>query len=314
MLLNINKYYKKVCLIVDVYNWAFHNIAKKIKNCLEKKNKKVLIISYTEFEKKIYSNNFKISDYEHFIFFFYSSNTNSLRKIKKIDKNIKISRLLYDNFSYKYINFSNVDNILVSSQKIFNNFKDFYKNIPTGFCIDGVDEKLFKYFGAKNILKDKLIVGWIGNSDPKLNGIIKGYKEIEETMNDLSDNFIFKPLDKMNGYIPHEQVPNYIKDIDIFICFSETEGTPNQILEASSCGKTWISTDVGIVSLLNNSLPNNCCGLIINRNKEDLKEKLNYFNKNRQLLEEYGKNGRKAILKNFTWDKRVNYILNSLNL
>lgn len=52
MLLNINKYYKKVCLIVDVYNWAFHNIAKKIKNCLEKKNKKVLIISYAEFEKK----------------------------------------------------------------------------------------------------------------------------------------------------------------------------------------------------------------------------------------------------------------------
>lgn len=29
MLLNTHIFNKKVCLVVDVYNWAFHNIAKK---------------------------------------------------------------------------------------------------------------------------------------------------------------------------------------------------------------------------------------------------------------------------------------------
>jgi glycosyltransferase involved in cell wall biosynthesis len=312
MLLNTRIFNNKVCLVVDIYNWAFHNIAKKLKENLEKNNNKTTVFSYIDFEKKMYSNNFKIGNFKHFIFFWYPSNTNFLRKIKKVDKKIKISRLIYDNFSYKYVNFDNVDNILVSSPKILTNFKDFYKNTPNGYCIDGVDEKLFQYFGYKS--KDKLIVGWIGNSDPKINGINKGFKEIKETMYDLSDNFIFTPLDKMDGYIPHEQVPNYIKNIDIIVCFSKTEGTPNQILEASSCGKTWVSTDVGIVSLLDSSIPNNKCGLIIKRNKEDLKEKLNHFNENRHLLEEYGKNGRRAILKNFTWDKRVNSILKCLNI
>ena len=146
MLLNTRIFNKKVCLVVDVYNWAFHNIAKKLKKNLEKNNNKTTVFSYIDFEKKMYSNNFKIGNFKHFLFFWYPSNTNFLRKIKKVDKKIKISRLLYDNFSYKYINFDNVDNILVSSPKILTNFKDFYKNTPNGYCIDGVNEKLFQYF------------------------------------------------------------------------------------------------------------------------------------------------------------------------
>ena len=62
MLLNTNIYNKKVCLVVDVYNWAFHNIAKKLKKSLEKNNKKTLIFSYEDFEKKMHSNNFKIDN------------------------------------------------------------------------------------------------------------------------------------------------------------------------------------------------------------------------------------------------------------
>jgi len=38
-------------------------------------------------------------------------------------------------------------------------------------------------------------------------------------------------LDRIIKQIPHNEVPNYIHNIDIIVCYSTAEGTPNQILE-----------------------------------------------------------------------------------
>jgi len=299
-----------LCLIIDVKNWAFDNIAKKIqKKWYGKKGMNALIITYDDLDVKIKSNTFKLSKYKYYLFFYLPIGDILKNRIKKFDNRNVIIYSLYNNFTFKLRFFEklfiNVDKFLVSSPKIYNNILKYFNKTPDGYCIDGVDEKMFKYTGYDSLTKDKLVVGWIGNSDPKINGIIKGYKQIDETLCDLSNNFVFKPLDRHVRFIQHNKVPVYIKDIDIIVCFSTSEGTPNQILEASSSGKCWISTDVGISKLLSDSIPNNKCGLIIKREKSDLKSKLIYLNENRHLLEEYGRNGRKAILKNFTWDKRL---------
>ena len=47
--------------------------------------------------------------------------------------------------------------------------------------------------------------------------------------------------------IAHEDMPEYYNGIDIYVCTSRTEGTPNTVLEAMACGVPVISTDVGIV-------------------------------------------------------------------
>lgn len=166
-------------------------------------------------------------------------------------------------------------------------------------------------------IKKKLVIGWIGNSDLKYNGKIKRFKELKQFLESekINDKFVFKPLDAFEKKIEHNKVPEYIKEIDIIVCFSKSEGTPNQILEASSCGKCWISTDVGIVSMLQNTLPNNPCGLIlektndIEKEKESLRKALMTFYENRELMEEYGKNGRKAIEHKFRIDLTVNNII-----
>jgi glycosyltransferase involved in cell wall biosynthesis len=45
-------------------------------------------------------------------------------------------------------------------------------------------------------------------------------------------------------------MPAWYRDLDVYVCMSTVEGTPNPILEASACGIPWISTDVGIVGEL----------------------------------------------------------------
>lgn len=47
--------------------------------------------------------------------------------------------------------------------------------------------------------------------------------------------------------IPHDKMVNYYSDIDLYICTSKIEGTPNPVLESMACGIPVISTDVGIV-------------------------------------------------------------------
>ena len=304
---------KRICMVIDVEGWAYHNIAKQIAGRISYSRIITLNNLISELNKK--THRFVFDIYIHFNLY----NTNYIfNKIKKENHKAKHICFIYNNFTWKenffMKNIRIMDKLFVSSEKIYKNILNKIKYKPTGFCIDGVDEKLFKFSGYNEDLftKEKLIVGWIGNSDIKENGRLKGFSEIKNTINDISNNFIFKPLDKMEKYIPHTEVPDYLKDIDIIVCFSVSEGTPNQILEASSSGKCWISTDVGIVSLLQNTIPDNDCGIIIERKGEKLKENLEYLNKNRELIKKYGENGRRAILKRFTWDIRANAIIKNI--
>ena len=89
------------------------------------------------------------------------------------------------------------------------------------------------------------------------------------------------------------------------MCYSTAEGTPNQILEGSSCGRCWVSTDVGVVSPLYNTLKNNPTGIIINKDEESFKKALMTLYNNRKLLAIYGKNGRRAIDVNWDWKYRL---------
>ena len=173
--------------------------------------------------------------------------------------------------------------------------------------MDGVDSKMFcfKEYSKDILTKNKLKIGWIGNSDITINGLQKGYIEIKKYVTDLNENFEFVPLDRQIKLIPHHKVPEYIHNIDIIVCYSTCEGTPNQILEGSSCGSCWVSTDVGVVSAVYNTIENNPTGIIIKKNESAFKSALMTLYNNRQLIIDYGKNGRKAIESKWDWKYRL---------
>ena len=338
---HIFKKKKNLLLIIDSYGWAFDNISKEINKY--NRNYNIQITTYPElylklnnnlliyeWRKKYYYCDINLNNTEHCLFFWYGGeNVEILENLKKYNiktfnlcvydyskwinnNNIIEEKIVYKDFIYF---FNNINNYLYAcpfikkeiDNKINNNKIKSYK------CYDGVDKNLFYYTDYNNdiLYKDKLIVGWIGNSNPIGHGINKGFENIKNCILKLNDKFIFKPQDSYTcKKIIHDDIPNYLKDIDIIICFSLAEGTPNQILEASSMGKCWISTDVGIVRELNNTI-NNCeAGIIINRNEKELEEALLKLYYNREFIINYGINGRKNIDFDWGWDKKVEQFYN----
>jgi len=123
---------------------------------------------------------------------------------------------------------------------------------------DGVDLNKFYNFeeGAKQTVKDQLVVGWVGNSkwgvnedgiDHKgFNSIIKpAIKELQEE----GYNVFLKYADSTEPHtkLSHDEMVGFYNSIDVYLCLSDIEGTPNTVLESMASGIAVISTCVGIV-------------------------------------------------------------------
>lgn len=319
---------KRILLLIDTYDWCFFNIASRIKK--ECTQYTIDILS----TKDAYNNIKALAIRPHNIYvFFYPSirwQRSELEYLKnmgkyKYGKKSKLFWCMYDNFTWRVKTEYQTDRLASlrrsmagwmdicdgyfwGSPKIRDNMYNTFRMIrPNASCMDGVDTSLFKFKDYSNniLTKEKLKIGWIGNSDVGQSGRQKGYKEIKQYVEDLSANFDFYPLDRQIKQIPHHEVPNYIHNIDIIVCYSTCEGTPNQILEGSSCGRCWVSTDVGIVSSVYNTIEDNPTGIIIKKNEKAFKDALMKLYNNRELIVEYGKNGRKAIEKKWDWKYRL---------
>ena len=65
-MIHINKTKYKLCLIIDVKNWAFHNIALQIR-----KRYPSDIFTYIDFSRRILNKKFEFQKYINYVFFFY---------------------------------------------------------------------------------------------------------------------------------------------------------------------------------------------------------------------------------------------------
>jgi glycosyltransferase involved in cell wall biosynthesis len=334
----IHKFYKKksILLIIDSFGWAFDNISKQI--CKYNQEYDITVCTYPELQAKICHNyehsewrtnyNYAIVDlnkqYNAIVFFWYGGENVSILDFFTKKRTNNIYLCLYDyslwvnntNASaqqmYKNsldIFIKHISGILYASPHILNIFEKNYPNFNKKkfMCYDGVDTDLFKYVPYNDDIytKPKLTVGWIGNSNPKSHGINKGFELIKRSVESMNTIFTFMPQDAYTGTkICHNDIPNYLSKVDVIICFSTAEGTPNQILEASASGKCWISTNVGIVGELNNN-KYGPSGIIIDRSERELKKALLKLYNNRNILVNYGNNGRKSIENGWIWEQKV---------
>jgi glycosyltransferase involved in cell wall biosynthesis len=97
-----------------------------------------------------------------------------------------------------------------------------------------------------------LVVGWVGNS--KWAAELEDFKGVHTILKPALERVVqeganIKPFlaDRQERLISHHQMPEYYGEIDVLVCTSKIEGTPNPVLEAMACGVPVISTDVGIV-------------------------------------------------------------------
>jgi len=117
-------------------------------------------------------------------------------------------------------------------------------NIGSCYLPSGVDCN--RFYPVKKVKKDYLTIGFCGNVTKKLKGF---HDIIEPAINRLQREGCRVKL-KVKGYenlVSHEKMPEFYKDIDVYICASSAEGLPTPLVEACACGIPFVSTDVGVV-------------------------------------------------------------------
>ena len=275
---------KKFAIIIDIPNWAFHNIANLIKKELEDlveidifaihvspynddlfmlledvKNydyihflwrKNLLAFKSNDFKQKLVEHGL---DYEEYVQSIVPKITTAVcDHMFLTNDEIKQYEDVFNKFSRAYYTISN------KLYNIYCNIPQYKK--PSTVLMDTFDINTFSpinldRFNLNNISDRPLVIGWVGNSNWNIkDGNNIDYKGFHTILTPVLDELIEEGYkitkifaDKQVKLIPNIEMPNYYKNIDIYITCSYQEGTPLPVLEAMSCGIPIIATDVGIV-------------------------------------------------------------------
>ena len=331
----INRKVPKIALIIDKEDWAFANIATQIVKNLSD-NYEFYVIP-TETIEKIEEIILMVQDCDlvHFfwrgILYQTTEKHTLIRACKYLGvnyniffndcvKTLNISTCVYD---HMFLDSSDIDktktivnltnNYYVSS----NILRDIYAEIPiskqpTAVITDGIDLDTFIPNNLErfdNIGKRNLVIGWVGNSkwgdhDIKFNDV-KGVNTIlKPAINELIEEGYKLEMffaDRNERMIPHNEMPEYYNKIDIYICTSEIEGTPNPVLEAMACGVPVISTNVGVVKDLFGKQQQDL--ILEKRTVECLKEKIVYLANNTDQFAKLSKENIISI-KSWSWENK----------
>lgn len=278
---------KKIIIFIDSFGWALDNVALKLKQHLDDEfdidifptndmsSEAVGLAMGTEADLVHYLwrgpliNSLQDSSLESYKYLF-GGYDEFLQKIQKIT----ISFTVFDHLFLDPGNIEKLRNCFnerclkvrgytVSSEKLASIYKTI-DGIPSPFAVtqDGVDLSVFKPVNLHRLsevgLKRPIRVGWVGNSafghwhEAGIKEDLKGFHSIiRPALSQLRvDGYAIEEhfADRQEGYIPHRDMPAYYSQIDVLLCASSSEGTPNPVLEAMACGVPVISTNVGIVS------------------------------------------------------------------
>jgi len=179
-------------------------------------------------------------------------------------KKTRITTAVYDHLLLaptKIMEMAHIFNDIVSGYTVSSRrLDDIYRQVPeirspSAVFEDGVDLDLFHPINLDrfdSISGRDIVIGWVGNSkwasdlgDPK--GVNTILKPAVEKLIAAGFPIRLELADRQDKFIPHDQMASFYAKLDVYVCTSEIEGTPNPVLEAMACGVPVISTDVGVV-------------------------------------------------------------------
>lgn len=302
----------RVALVVDSDDWAFANISRQIVKALGHRYQ-FEIIPHTAFDN--YFQLLAVLDSYDFVHIFWREVLAALDTpynasyagqlgcdlemfLDRFFRGRPVTTAVYDHLFLKEEEvaarshiFSQVTGYTVSSKrlgKIYETLETYPK--PAAVFPDGVDLDLFtpvnlERFGELNTRP--IVVGWVGNSKwSEELGDIKGVNTILkpalEQLRAEGLEFITNFADRQDQFIPHHKMPAYYHTIDLYICTSEIEGTPNPVMEAMASGVPVISTDVGLVPELFGPLQREF--ILRERSVDALKDSLRRLHADRSLF------------------------------
>lgn len=126
---------------------------------------------------------------------------------------------------------------------------------PVEVCIDGVDTRIFTPRRDRPAARQNTMrVGWVGNSAWGNNiGVdMKGFHTIflpgVAQAKQAGVAIETRLADRATAPVARQRMPAFYRDLDVYVCSSLIEGTPNPLLEAISAGIIVLTTDVGVAN------------------------------------------------------------------
>lgn len=219
---------------------------------------------------------------------------------------------IYENTILKYIlNKSTV--IICSSDYIRKNLFSQYINKSITIT-QGIDSKLFK----PTKLKAENSILFVGNYATHIKGLqelIISFSNVTKKINDIklvvvgegNNKEYFELIKKLKlenkvifkGKLSGKPLVKEYQKATIVVVPSIIDNFPSVILEAMSCGKAVVATNVGgIPDILDSNV-----GILVEPNNEhQLTDAITRLYTNKHLLREMGINARKKIIGHFDWD------------
>lgn len=297
----------KILLVADKPGWALDHIAAQIiRHCSDVFEFKIAYLSDTDNLASIF---FAGADCELFHFLWRSwlvdHNTEYTKGYaeqwgmdkeqfykscianKTVCTSVYDHLFLEDDFEYSRRLFSDRDSIVKSYSVSSQILKEIYDRDGRIFrkpeCVitDGVDLELFRPMGPDRFTARSpgrpLVLGWAGNSrwqaeKEDFKGLHTLLKPVVAELQEEGYAVELSLCDSVEKLTPHHEMPEWYAGIDVYVCPSKIEGTPNPVLECMACGVPFISTRVGIVPEASGELQS---GFILKeRSRRALKEKI----------------------------------------
>jgi glycosyltransferase involved in cell wall biosynthesis len=171
-------------------------------------------------------------------------------------------------------------------------------------------------------LKDrKYLIGYIGrlsegkgmlNFVKALPLIFKGWADSElliggdgplfdEIKDELKNNGLYTQV-KLTGWIPYDEIPDYLNEIELLVFPSYSEGLPNIVSEAMACGAVVVATPAGAIP---DVIKDGESGFIMENNSPECIAKNVIRALEYPHLDKIVKNARKLIEKEYIYEVAV---------
>ena len=145
---------------------------------------------------------------------------------------------------------------------------------------------------SPEIMKKRDDLEFLIGGDGQLRDKIKKYLDKENLNNKVN----------LTGWIPHEELTNYLNELKLVVLPSYTEGLPNIMLEAMACGTPVLATPVGAIP---DVIRDGETGFIMENNSPECITENVIRALNHQNLDEIVKNARKLTEREYTYEAAV---------
>ncbi|ABB44696.1 Glycosyl transferase, group 1 [Sulfurimonas denitrificans DSM 1251] len=230
-------------------------------------------------------------------------------------------------FILKY-NLKKADKILSTSHVMAKETK-LYTNKEIEVTPFGVDMEQFKPMEVKSLFeKDNIVIGTLKALETKygIEYLIRAFKIVSEKYSNLPLKLLIvgggslelelKQLVKdlkidnktiFTGKIPFVEVPIYHNMLSLFVSVSQSESFGVAIIEASSCAKPVVVSNVGGLPEV---VEDGVSGFVVPpKNPQETAEAIEKLALDKNLRERIGKNGRERVKNLYNWSDNVRQMI-----